>query len=111
MAGTVDFRPARVNVRSVRGDTVAMPISLVEGGNPASLAGRTFAAQLRVTTEDVDDTPFTTEVSGGTVTLRMTADVTEGLEGQYAWDLQQTLGGAVRTLVGGLWTFDPDVTR
>ena len=114
MAGTVDLGPAELNVRSLRGDTVALPFTITEGGDPVDVTGRTYAAKIRKAGKGQTSTPFTVEVTdavGGRIVVRMTETVTATLGGTYSWDLQQTSGGAVRTLVAGEWTFDADTTR
>lgn len=111
---TVDLRPAKVNVRMARGDTAAPPILIQEAGEPADLTGRTFEAQIRRTAGSataIDIDVDTTEAAGGILVLRVDADVTENLRGDYVWDLQQIVGDVVRTLLTGKWTFDADVTR
>lgn len=115
MAGIVDLGPAELNVRSLRGDTVALPFTITEGGTPVDITGRTFAAKLRKTGSKNSTTiPFTVEIAdaaAGQIIIRMAETVTNNLGGSYSWDLQQTSGGAVRTLVAGEWTFDADVAR
>lgn len=112
---TVDLRPEKLNVKMARGDTAAPPILIrTPAGEAVDLTGRTFAAQIRravgaATAVDVD--VDTTEGADGILILRVDEDVTETLTGEYVWDLQQTLGGTVRTLLKGTWVFDADVTR
>lgn len=111
---TVDLRPTNANVKMRRGDTAAPPMLIREAGEPADLSGRTFAAQIRRSAAastaieiDVD----TTEAADGILVLRVDKDVTETLTGEFVWDLQQTIGDSVRTILAGKWTFDADVTR
>lgn len=113
MAGTVDLGPAELNVRSLRGDTVGLPFTITEAGEPVDITGRTFAAKLRKAGSSAT-TPFTVEVvdaEGGQIVIRLAETVTANLGGRYSWDLQQTAAGDVRTLVAGEWTFDADATR
>ena len=114
MAATVDLRPGKLNIKTSRGDTVGVPLTIQEGGVPANLTGRTFAAQIRrakaastAVTVEVD----TTGAAAGELVLRLAAATTAALSGAYTWDLQQTQGGTVRTIIEGTWTFGPDVTR
>lgn len=111
---TVDLRPGKLDIKVSRGDTDGIPLLIQEGGAPADLSGRTYAAQLRrsaANTTAVEVTVDTTDADTGTLVLRLEPDVTETLTGTYYWDLQQTVGGTVRTLLAGRWIFDPDVTR
>ena len=111
---TVDLRPGKLDIKVSRGDTDGIPIEIKEGGVAADLTGRTYAAQLRRTknaTAAVDVTVDTTEADTGLLILRLEPAVTETLTGEFQWDLEQTMGGTVRTLLTGRWTFDPDVTR
>lgn len=114
MTATVDLRPGKLNVKTSRGDTVAVPITIQEGGVAANLTGRTYAAQIRkskASTTSVAVTVDTTGAASGQLILRLTATATAALSGDYQWDLQQTQGGTVRTILEGRWTFGPDVTR
>lgn len=110
----VDLRPGNLNIRTSRGDTVAVPLTIREGGEAADLTGRTYAAQIRRSAASSTAVTVTVDTSGaadGELVLRLTAAATANLTGEYQWDLQQTHGGSVRTLVTGRWTFGPDVTR
>lgn len=112
---TVDFLPDKLNVKYKRGDTVGYLIQINDvGGDPLDLTGRTYAAQLRRSPNSstaVDMDVDTTDAATGQLVLRLDPDVTETLTGNYQWDLQQTFGGTVRTILAGRWTFDPDTTR
>lgn len=111
---TVDLRPGKLDIKVSRGDTDGIPLVIQEAGVPADLTGRTYAAQLRRTASSstaVEVEVDTTEAAGGILVLRLDPDVTETLTGIYQWDLQQTVGGTVRTLLAGRWIFEADVTR
>lgn len=111
---TVDLRPGKLDIKVTRGDTDGIPIVIREGGVAADLSDRTFAAQLRRTKNAavaVDIEVDTADAETGTLVLRLEPEVTETLTGEYQWDLEQTVGGTVRTLLTGRWMFDPDVTR
>lgn len=111
---TVDLRPGKLNIKVSRGDTDGIPIDIREGGVAADLTGRTFTAQLRRSanaTTAVDVEVDTTDADTGRLVLRLDPAVTETLSGDYQWDLEQVVGGTVRTLLKGTWSFDPDVTR
>lgn len=111
---TVDLLPGKLNIKVSRGDTDGIPIDIQEGGVAADLTGRTYAAQLRRSQNSataIDITVDTTDADTGRLVLRLEPDVTEDLTGDYLWDLEQTVGGTVRTLLKGKWTFDLDVTR
>jgi hypothetical protein len=111
---TVDLRPGKLDIKVTRGDTDGIPIVIQEGGSPADLTGRTYAAQLRRSrnaADAVDITVDATDAATGELVLRLEPDITETLTGEYQWELQQTVGGTVRTLLTGRWIFDPDVTR
>lgn len=111
---TIDFRPEKANVKMRRGDTAAGPILIREAGEPADLTGRTFAAQIRRTaaaSTAIDVEVDTAEAADGILVLRVDEEITQTLTGAYVWDLQQTIGGTVRTILAGAWIFDADVTR
>lgn len=111
---TVDLLPGKLNIKVSRGDTDGIPIDIHEDGVAADLTGRTYAAQLRRSPNSataIDVTVDMTDADTGRLVLRLDPDVTEDLTGDYQWDLEQTMGGTVRTLLAGKWTFAPDVTR
>jgi hypothetical protein len=111
---TVDLRPGKLNIRTSRGDTVAVPITIQEDGLAANLTGRTYSAQIRrskASATAVTVTVDTADAATGQLVLRLTASATASLSGDYLWDLQQTIGGSVRTILEGRWTFGADVTR
>lgn len=111
---TVDLRPGKLNIKVARGDTDGIPIDITEGGIAADLTGRTYTAQLRRSansTTAVDVEVDTTDAATGRLVLRLDPAVTETLSDDYEWDLEQDDGGTVRTLLAGIWHFQPDVTR
>lgn len=113
---TVDLRPQRFDMKFQRGDTVGYPLGIKEGDPPelADLTGRTFAAQLRRSPNSssaVDVEVDLAEAADGVVILRLEPSVTQTLVGEYKWDLQQTQGGTVRTILAGRWIFDADTTH
>jgi len=111
---TVDLRPGKLDIKVTRGDTDGIPIVIREGGAPADLTGRTYAAQLRKTKAALTAVDIDVDTAGaidGELVLRLEPEITETLSGDYQWDLEQTMEGTVRTLLTGRWLFDPDVTR
>lgn len=114
MTATVDLRPGRLDIKTSRGDDVGVTLEIQESGSAANLTGRTFQAQIRRavdSTTAVDVTVDTTGAATGILVLRLEDTVTDDLFGSYYWDLEQTVGGTVRTLLAGRWTFEKDVTR
>lgn len=113
MTAMIDKRAAIVSYAYQRGDTVAEPVTILEGGVPADITGRTYRAQLR-RYDDPDPIDFTIDITAptaGQIVLRLDDAQSALLDGTYQWDLEQNAGGVVRTLVGGTWLFDPDVTH
>ncbi len=114
MTATVDYRPAKLNRKGWRGDSVAEPITIKEAGVAADVSARTFTSQLRRTANSTPAIDLDIDMDGtadGLIVLRLDEDATALLSGSYAWDLQQVTDGAVRTLAAGTWSFDSDVTR
>lgn len=111
---TIDKRAAVVNFKYQRGDTVAEPITILEAGTPADLTGRVYKAQLRKRANTASSLLFDITIADpetGEMVLRLDHDVTAELSGTYSWDLEQEVGGVVRTLIRGEFVFDPDTTR
>jgi hypothetical protein len=111
---TIDKRAAVVNFQYQRGDTVAEPITILESGSPANLTGRVYRAQLRKRINSASSVPFSITIptpATGEMVLRLDPAETALLSGTYFWDLEQEVGGVVRTLIRGEFVFDPDTTR
>jgi hypothetical protein len=104
----------------VRGDTFDWTFSFTMDGDPFTPEGE-WAAQLRpeaLSTEEADEPTavFTVDVVDDGVTITLTAAQTKALPVEmettsYRWDLQQTIGDHVQTVVAGAMRVAPDVTR
>lgn len=108
MTATLDLRPGLVNVKATRGDTIAFPVTIREGGVAANLTGRTYHATLRrfhTSTHAVELVVDTTNAATGQLILRLADTITATLDGDYVWKLVQSVGGSPRTLIAGTWTF------
>lgn len=113
-AALIDKRAAIINYAYQRGDTVAEPVQILEGGVAADITGRTYRAQLRRYDDDPAPIDFTVDIIAPTVgqlVLRLDDTQSALLDGTYQWDLEQNAGGVIRTLLGGTWLFDPDTTH
>jgi hypothetical protein len=113
----VDLRPARLDYRISRGDDFADVVTIKEGGPPAvpvDVSARTYAAQVRrtpggdVVAQMAIDM---TSAASGEVGYSIADAVTATMGGEYVWDFPQDTGGVVRTLMGGKFIVDADVTR
>jgi hypothetical protein len=80
-----------------------------------NVSTRTYTAQVRLTQDNetvvaqmvIDMTSAATGIVGFSI-----ADtITDDMAGGYVWDFQQDTGGAIRTLMGGSFFVNPDVTR
>jgi hypothetical protein len=49
--------------------------------------------------------------ASGVVGFSIADTITDDLLGVYVWDFQQDTGGVIRTLMGGTFLVNPDVTR
>jgi hypothetical protein len=99
------------------GDTETVSLTIQDStGTAINITGRTYAAQVRATT-DASSTLATFScavVSGsaGTVNCTLSATTTAALSpGTGVWDLQETNGSTVTTLLAGPVTISQDVTR
>lgn len=113
----IDLRPARLDYRIVRGDDFADVVTIKEGSPTpvaVNVSTRTYAAQVRRTKGGAVVAQMTIDMAAaasGDVGYAITDVVTADMSGDYVWDFQQTNGGVVRTLMGGKFTVDQDVTR
>lgn len=109
--------PATFNLTIRTGDTETVSVTLQnENGTPVDIAGRTYAAQLRTnasnTTILASFTCAIVDAASGTLTASLTATQTAALTpGLAVWDLQETNGSSVTTLLAGQVTIVQDVTR
>lgn len=115
---TISVLPAKLNYRITRGDDFADVVTIKEGDPslPVDVSGRTFTAQLRLTANTADPAVADfvidmTNAASGEVGYSLADTVTDDLAGNYVWDFQQDTAGVIRTLMGGSFTVNPDVTR
>ena len=112
---TVDVRPAKLNYKITRGDDFADQVTIKENGVAVDVSARTYTAQVRSTKDSVTVVATMSidmaSAATGVVGFSIADTVTDDLSGQYVWDFQQVSGTATRTLMGGTFYVDPDVTR
>ena len=109
--------PANLPLNIRIGDTETISVAIKDStGAPVNIAGRTYAAQIRTTT----DAPTAlatfscsiTNAAAGTLAATLSATTTAALTaGLAVWDLQETNGTTVTTLLAGSVTIVQDVTR
>jgi hypothetical protein len=109
--------PGVQNLTFVRGDTETVQVTMTsDGTTPVSITGRTYAAQLR-STPDIAAIAATatctiTDGANGVMTATFSATDTAELDpGMYYWDLQETNGTVVTTVLAGTVQVLADVTR
>lgn len=113
---TVSILPAKLSYKITRGDDFADVVTIKEAGVAVDVSTRTYTAQVRSSknSETVVATMVIdmTDAATGQVGYSLADTVTDDLSGNYVWDFQQeTAGGVIRTLMGGSFFVDPDVTR
>lgn len=108
--------PAELDLILRTGDTEQITLTLSNGGSPVNITGRTYAAQIRP--EPLSSTVIAsfscviTNAAAGIVVCTLTATQTAALSPTIGvWDLQETNGSSVTTLVAGTATIQSDVTR
>lgn len=91
-------------------------VMTTDGVTPLNVTGRSYAAQMR-SSVDASSAAATftctvTDGAAGEVTCVVSASATAGLApATYVWDLQETAGGSVATILSGTVTVVADVTR
>jgi hypothetical protein len=111
--GAPAFYPLSVRI----GDTESVTVTLQQAdGTPVNITGRTYAAQIRATADAT--TPIATftcaitNAAAGQFACTLPASTTAGLAiGTGVWDLQETNGATVTTILGGSVRIDRDITR
>lgn len=113
---TVKILPAKLSYKIMRGDDFADQVTIKEGDPSAAVdvSGRTFTAQVRSTPDGAVIASMTidmTSAAAGVVGYSLADTTTDDLSGSYVWDFQQDTGGVIRTLMGGAFVVEKDVTR
>jgi hypothetical protein len=109
--------PANLPLNIRIGDTETISVAIKDStGAAVNITGRTYAAQIRTTTDAATAlaTFSCSIVSGaaGTLTATLSATTTAALTaGLGVWDLQETNGTTVTSLLAGSVTISQDVTR
>lgn len=109
--------PANLPINIRIGDTETISVAVQDSaGAPVNITGRTYAAQMRSTTgASTVLATFTCSIvsgAGGTLTASLSAATTAALSaGLAVWDLQETNGSTITTLLAGSVTIVQDVTR
>ena len=109
--------PATLNITIRTGDTETISVAIKDSAGAAvDITGRTYAAQIRSNAEDTS--PLATfscsivSAAAGTLAATLSAATTAALTpGLGVWDLQETNGTTVTTLLAGQVTIVQDVTR
>lgn len=110
-------RPAVYPLTVIIGDTETLRITITDSaGVPVNIAGRAYNSQVRSTPESSavlgTFSCVVTDAANGVVTCTLPADVTATFTPQMAvYDVQETQGTSVTTLVGGPVEILSDVTR
>ena len=112
---TVTILPAKLNYKITRGDDFADEVTIKENGVAVNVSARTYTAQVRATKDSTTVVATfsidMTSAASGVVGFTLADTVTDDMSGPYVWDFQQDTGGVIRTLMGGTFFVDPDVTR
>jgi hypothetical protein len=109
--------PANLPLNIRIGDTETISVAIKDStGAAVNITGRTYAAQIRTTTDAATAlATFScsiTNAAAGTLAATLSATTTAALTaGLAVWDLQETNGTTVTTLLGGSVTISQDVTR
>lgn len=112
----IDLRPARLDYKITRGDDFSDTVTIKEGDPAAAVdvSSRTYTAQVRQTKDGEVVASMSIDMAdadSGVVGYAISDTVTADMVGEYVWDFQQSSGGVIRTLMGGKFTVDEDVTR
>ena len=113
---TVKILPAKLSYKIMRGDDFADQVTIKEGDPSAAVdvSARTFTAQVRSTPDGAVIASMTIDMASaasGVVGYSLADTTTDDLAGSYVWDFQQSTGGVIRTLMGGAFVVEKDVTR
>jgi hypothetical protein len=109
----VDYSGQPYDIRITQGDDLVETFTFQDDdGKDITLAGYTFASQVRREPNGDIVAPFVITVNGSSVTRRIASAVTTDFTGEYVHDLQWTTPqGVVRTLLTGKLEIELEVTR
>lgn len=104
------------NISIYRGDTYTHQVSIRDSSNVAiDITDRTYTSQIRRSPSSDVILTFTsaiTDASNGVVQISLTSTQTASLDtGIYIYDLQETNGSNILTLMRGNVTVTGDITR
>jgi BppU N-terminal domain len=110
-------KPANYPLNVRIGDTETVTVTMQDNnGNPINITGRTYSAQIRSKTTST--TPLATfscsivNAAQGIFACTLSATSSASLTAANAvWDLQETNGVVITTLLAGEAVIDGDVTR
>lgn len=109
-----------LNITAVRGDTFRRKILITDANKAAvDITGWTIFFTLKNNPKDSDaiavikkDITAHTDPTGGESLIELTATETDGLSGNYFYDIQiKKADSDIRTVCGGSFTMKVDITR
>jgi hypothetical protein len=110
-------KPANYPLNIKIGDTETVTVTLQDkDGVPINISGRTYTAQIRESAKSAavlaSFTGSIISAAGGKFSVTLSATNSANLQPANAvWDLQETYGSIVTTLISGTATISRDVTR
>lgn len=112
----LDYRPRRADIFGYRGDDLIAKYQFRDGaGAPIDITTWSFDAQVRTSKDDATIVQTLTcdkvDAANGRLDVSLASALSASMQGNYVWDLQRTLDGLIRTLMGGKFSIDGDVTR
>jgi len=108
---------AKRNISIYKGDTYTHSVTIKDSANTAiDVSSRTYIAQVRQSNAaDTAEASFsvdTTDAANGVIVLSLTASQTGSLKsGTYYYDLQETAGIVITTLMYGDAVVTGDISR
>lgn len=108
---------AERNIRIYQGDTYIHEVRVRDDANTAiNISSRTYAGQIRKTrTSNVVIANFTTSITNaanGVFNFSLSSNITSNIQsGVYYYDIQETNGSIVTTLLTGRAEVEGEVTR
>lgn len=108
---------AERNITIYKGDSYTHQINIKNSANTAiNITGRSYVSQIRKSKASesilVSFTTTITNAANGVLTMTLTAAQTSNINtGIYYYDLQETNGATITTLMGGKVTVTGEVSR
>lgn len=113
-----DMTPAVIQICRSRGDTFPFDLTISLNGGALDITGSTFLLTVDPSPDPVDalanlfqNIPTIVDAPNGIIRVTLSGAEADQTPETYFYDLQQTSGSAIRTILKGEWIVEQDITK